>query len=443
MTNATPGDQFQKPTYDKPHQQPSSPASDGKGAGPVLINLADVQPERVRWLWAGRIARGKLTMIAGDPGLGKSFLSLDIAARVSKGRSWPDGTAGTCGSVVLLSAEDDLADTIRPRLDAADADVTRIVALDSIRHIDRKSREVVSQSFSLQRDLPSLELAIERSGDCRLVVIDPITAYLGTTDSHKNAEIRGLLAPLSAMAARHDIAVVAVTHLNKSSTMAAMYRTMGSLAFVATARAVWAVTKDKDDPSGRRRLFLPVKNNLGADQTGMAYRLQGTPAGDGTAVVAWEPDPVAITADDALGDHQKARGKGSKVEEAMYWLRGALAGGRLLADDIKQRAERDGIASRTLDRAKGELGVTVDKEGFGDDGRWKWSLPDQCAPDAPDPETLAALDDVGGLSVEPEENGGSRGDEQPENTKGRQNSKDRQDIKDRQSPERGDEWGVV
>ena len=163
---------------------------------PVLISLADVQPQPVSWLWPGRIALGKVTLLAGDPGLGKSFVTLDIAARTSCGAPWPDapGIKTTAGGVVLLSAEDDAEDTIRPRLDAAGANVQRIKALLAVRrnYQDDPTRE---STFSLETDLPALEAAILAVAGCRLVIIDPITAYLGGTDSHKNGEIRGLIAP--------------------------------------------------------------------------------------------------------------------------------------------------------------------------------------------------------------------------------------------------------
>jgi hypothetical protein len=206
---------------------------------PILISLADVQSRPIEWLWPGRIARGKVTLLAGDPGLGKSFLTLDLAARVSRGSPWPDApdASAPLGGVVLLSAEDDVEDTIRPRLDAAGADVHRIKLLQAVRHNYRENQK--EAIFSLVTDLPALEAAILAVPGCQLVVIDPITAYLGETDSHKNAEIRGLIAPLAALAAKYGVAIVCVTHLNKSGSGPAIYRSIGSIAFVAAARAVW------------------------------------------------------------------------------------------------------------------------------------------------------------------------------------------------------------
>lgn len=283
-------------------------------ATPLLTRLSDVVSRPVEWLWPGRFAIGKLTLIAGDPGLGKSFVTLDIAARISTGTPWPDRRAEPIpsGDVILLSAEDDLEDTIRPRLDAAGADPSRIVAIQGINFYDEEADRTTLKSFNLEVDLPALQSALEKTINPRAVVIDPITAFCGHADSHKNADIRGLLAPLSNLAAKYRVAVIAVTHLNKSGGVNALYRAMGSLAFVAAARAVWLVTKDAESPA--RRLMLAMKNNLGPDGSGLAYSLMQTQP-DGPAVVAWEPDPVTITANEALAAHER---QGEKRERSKH-----------------------------------------------------------------------------------------------------------------------------
>lgn len=370
-------------------------------AEPITVRLSDVKPEPLRWLWPGRIALGKLTMIAGDPGLGKSFLTLDIAARLSTGTAWPDavGESNPAGGVVLLSAEDDIADTIRPRLDAAGADVSRIIALRAV-----QQGEGAARMFNLATDLAALDAAIQRCNGCRLVVVDPITAYLGKTDSHKNADIRGLLAPLSDLAARHGIAIVAVSHLNKSGAGPAMYRTMGSLAFVAAARAAWAVVRDPDAPA--RRLLLPVKNNLAPDLGGMAYTLHDAGLG-GVPSIAWESQPVSITADEVLsvqgGDDER-----SAREDAAEWLRTALADGPMKADDVKRQAKQNSIAERTLNRAKTIAGVQTKREGFGPGATWYWMLPGHRLPIDPidgQQKDVATYGEVGNLCSEPAEQG--------------------------------------
>jgi len=372
---------------------------------PVLVRLSDVRAEPIRWLWPGRIAVGKLTLIAGDPGLGKSFLTLDIAARVSSGTPWPDSqdTANPAGGVVLLSAEDDLADTIRPRLDAAGADVFRIVFVSAVRAPNPDTGGTRPVPFTLSADLPALEEAIEHIGGCRLVVIDPISAYLGggpRFDSHRNSDVRTVLAPLADLAARRGVAIVAVTHLRKGEGPA-MYRAMGSLAFVAAARAVWAVARDKDDPTGRRRLFLPVKNNLAGDQTGLAFALGQ--AASGVPCVGWEPEPISISADDALSADRPADDDGgSALDEAVEWLREALADGPVQAKDVKRQARWDAIAPRTLDRAKAQLKVIAAPDGYR--GPWVWRLPNtpterHSAPESPQCASLSGMAHSGSVGA--------------------------------------------
>jgi hypothetical protein len=364
---------------------------------PKLINLGDVKPEPVLWLWPGRIARGKLTLLAGDPGLGKSFITIDLAARVSLGSPWPDDPLAPApiGRVVMLNAEDDLADTVRPRLDAAGADVTRITALAAVTDDDGEKQ------FNLQRDLAALEQAIADTPDCKLVIIDPITAYLGNCDSHKNADIRAVLAPLAELAARYKVAVVAVSHLNKGSGPA-LYRTMGSLAFVAAARAAWVVVKDKEAP--KRRMLLPVKNNLAEDTAGMAYAIV-----DG--ILAWEADPVTISADEILGDDRRKDGH-SERDDAGHWLRQLLRDGRLSPKEIKAQADDAGFSWATIRRAKDRASVRVFKEGFGKDSRWFWELsPQRCAAEGEDaqPSDVSAFDETERLwPDDPAADGGSQ-----------------------------------
>ena len=264
------------------------------GDRPILKRLSDVTAEDVDWLWHQRIACGKLTLLSGDPGLGKSFITLDIAARVTSGRPWPDEPAEAPvrppATALLLSAEDDAADTLRPRLVAMQADLERVVLLDGVELQDDEGH-VEQQSFSLVTMLDQLEQCLAQLPDCRLVVIDPISAYLQGVDSHRNTEVRAMLAPLAALARKHHVAVVAVNHLNKSNSGPAIYRSMGSLAFAAAARTVWMIVKDPND--GARRFFLPVKNNLGCDNMALAYTLERT---DGQAAgrVVWEAEPRGV-----------------------------------------------------------------------------------------------------------------------------------------------------
>lgn len=339
--------------------------TDPPALGVVLKRVSDIEAQKPCWLWPGRIPLGKISLFAGDPGLGKSLVTLDIAARVTCGREWPDGKKNNqAGSAILLSAEDDPGDTIRPRLEAAGADLNKVYILQAVRRTKLDGNGTLEQ-FSLETDLTKLQDAVASMDDVQLIVVDPISAYLGSTDSHVNAKVRSLLAPLSALAQALRIAVLAVDHLSKSNRPA-LYRPNGSIAFTAAARAVWLFARNPDDP--RQRLMLPGKMNLGPDQMGLSYTLKEEKAG--VVAVAWG-DAVRLSADAAL--QPEAVDEKSERLEAMDWLRERLSEGSVSPREIKADANSAGIAWRTVRRAKDSLGVTSEKEGF--KGGWRWQLP--------------------------------------------------------------------
>jgi hypothetical protein len=384
--------------------------------GPAVVRLSRVQPSAVRWLWTDRLALGKLTLLAGDPGLGKSYLTLDLAARVSSGRPLPsEAEPGDADNrygkpprkVILLSAEDDPADTIRPRLDAAAADPDNVLLLEGIRTHD------TVRPTNLRHDIEHLDrLVSQLHGECRLIVIDPISAYLGDDEGHSNTKVRHLLAPLAKLAQDHHLAVLAVTHLNKGGGsggggQSAIYRTMGSLAFTAAARAVHLVARDPDDPDGPGRLMLPIKNNLGHDRTGWGFRLEAvrraaradelspadrdvdaslrpsqSPAVCRTQTrVVWDAEPTQESADALLARLARASASDAAggrptpaLDEAVAFLKQALAEGGLPMTRLQESAEAMGISKATLKRARHEAGVAVRREG-GRHGHWVWALP--------------------------------------------------------------------
>lgn len=336
--------------------------------------LSDVEAKPIHWLWRGRFARGKVSIIAGHPGLGKSQITASMAAIVTTGGRWPvDRTTCEPGSVIFLSAEDDAADTIRPRLEASGADVSRCYIVDAVRETGRQG-EQLSRAFNLRTDLSRLsELLAELKGVV-LIVIDPITAYMGETDSHKNAEVRALLAPVAEFAASHDVAVIGVSHLTKGGSNEALMRVTGSLAFVAASRAAFMVVKDQDNPT--RRLFLPAKNNLGKDETGYAFTVESFALPDGieTSRVSWEAVTVTITADEAMAPVESPEDR-SEILEAADWLRDVLIAGQVEAASIKRQAVTQGFNWRTVQRARERIGATTAREGFGKGSRVLWALP--------------------------------------------------------------------
>jgi putative DNA primase/helicase len=337
-----------------------------RSAGAVLRCINDIPAQKLSWLWPGRIPLGKLTLFSGDPGLGKSLVTLDIAARVTCKRPWPDGALNEkSGSVVILSSEDDAADTIRPRLEAANADLTRIHILEAVRRQKQDGTTALDQ-FNLQDDITALRDEIAKLEDVRLVIIDPISAYLGKTDSHVTAKVRGVLAPLISASQTLRFSVIFLEHLNKSN-LKAIYRSSGSIGFIAAARAAWCFGQDPDEPE--RRLMLPVKMNLAPGQKGLSYRIQES--GPDVPAVAWG-EAVTMTAD-AILQPENTEERSERLE-ATDWLRDQLSKGPISAKKIKDEANGAGIAWRTLRRGKDALGV-VSRKGAFEDG-WYWELPE-------------------------------------------------------------------
>jgi putative DNA primase/helicase len=338
--------------------------------GPILQCLADIEPAAVKWLWPGRVPLGRITLLVGRPGEGKSFLTTYMAARVSSGSPWTDGSECPHGSVILISAEDDAADTIRPRLDAHYADVRRVHLLSMVRRIeaDGEHHDVM---FTLA-DLEAMETALKALSNCRLVVVDPIGSFLGgRTDAHRDNEVRAVLAPVAKLAEKYGPAVLVVAHRRKSSGNIADDLALGSRAFTGIARSVWHLTHDGDNRS--RRLLLPGKNNLVPEGTGLAFTICGQPP-----AISWEREPVAMSADDALsvenGDEKKKPGPEPQARnQAVGWLRDLLGAGPMAAGKIKEEAEGAGYAWRTVHRAKDDLGIQPYRDQFG--GAWMWKLP--------------------------------------------------------------------
>lgn len=377
------------PTEAKPAAQPAAIIDDASNthigprtepvSGIIYRRVSDVQARNVNWLWPGRIAKGKFSVIVGNPGLGKSQVTASLASIVTVGGLWPvDRTRAEQGSVVIMSAEDDAEDTIRPRLEAAGADLERIYLLQAVKvESDRGEGEV--RGFNLQADTAKLGALLQEIGDVALVIIDPISAYLGNADSHNNAEVRSLLAPLVDMAGAHGAAILAVSHLTKSQGMDALLRLQGSVAFAAAARAVWGVAKDKENP--QRRLFMPLKNNLGTDVSGFAYsvesfRLEGTDPPIETSHVMWEAEQVTITAEEAFatGDGRVAE-QSTSIDEAKEFLIDILRDGQMESKAIDKQAASAGIKPTTLWRAKKALRVLSSHEGYGPKVVWYWRLP--------------------------------------------------------------------
>jgi RecA-family ATPase len=360
-------------------QSVASTNGEGPGSASVaaahFLRVADVAPERVTWLWQGYVPLGKLTLLDGDPGDGKSTLTLDIAARVTTGSPMPDGSDGIHGRVILLSAEDGIADTIRPRLDAAGADTAQIAVLDEIVTTDEHGRRE-RRPVELPLDLDHIERAAHAQG-VKLVVVDPLMAFLAGVDSHNDQSVWRALHPMSRLADATGAAVLVVRHLNKGSGKA-LYRGGGSIGIAGAARAVHLVAPDPDDET--RRLLAPAKQNIAVKPATLAYRVAGDEL-HGCARIQWE-GTAGATADDLVQLADPA--DRTERDEAADWLADYLSDGEgeAWASDIKKAAREAGIAVRTLERVRSKI-ADVRTSGF--PRRSAWTLRSV----APKPNTLS------------------------------------------------------
>jgi hypothetical protein len=330
-----------------------------KGVRLKIIGADEIEPKPVNWTWPDVVPQGKLSLIAGYPSEGKSQITIYMASVITTGTNWHlTDIAAEIGYVVILQAEDGNDDTIVPRLMAAKADRSFVKIVQAVETDDKDHPE---RGFNLQADLENLGHAIEDLGSVKLIIIDPISAYLGKVDSHNNADVRAVLAPIAAFAERYNVAVLGITHLNKGNNTSkgagnAMNRITGSNAFVAAARSVWLVTRHPDDETRSR--FLPVKNNLARNQGGFGFRVE-TVFVDGkeykdikTSKVVWEQERVYVKADDALDSNDNKKPAERNAELFLVQL---LKHGPMNAKEATRIAKEAGISERTLRRARENL----------------------------------------------------------------------------------------
>jgi putative DNA primase/helicase len=339
-------------------------------SGLEVVCMADVRPSAIEWLWQNWIAVGKVHVLAGEGGRGKSTILCNMTAITTTGAKWPDGARGChAGSVIILAAEDDVEDTLAPRLMATGADLSRVFVIRSVFDENRR------RGFSLQADLERLEAEIQKRDNVKLVIIDPVSSYLGKVDSHKNADVRSVLEPLGEMAARLRVAVICNNHFSKGGG-SANSRVIGSVAFVNQARAAFIVTPDDEDET--RMLLIPSKMNIAPIRHGLAYRIEGCLVefegkDIATSRIMYESTPITITADQALAALDGNEENRSAKAEATDFLLDALKHGAVPVKDLKKEAADAGISSKSLRSAREALGIKPDKAGF--EGGWVWSLP--------------------------------------------------------------------
>ena len=329
-------------------------------AAPLIVCADQVKPRRVEWLWHHRVPLGKITLISGDPNVGKSTLFVDLHARVSTGRAFPDGAPAPCGPTLILTAEDAPDDTLVPRLMAAEADLSKVHILGG------GERRIV-----LPDDMRMLAEAVERIRPT-LVTIDPITEFLsGDTNTWKDDSVRAALNPPAGLAREFNFALIASRHLNKSSNGRALYRGGGSIAFTALARTEYLAARDPENPT--RVILAEVKNNLAPSQPSLSYTLEG--AGEFDAVRVCWAGTSALTADQlCVMDDPETK---TQIDEAKDFLSKVLEDGPVSVPKAKAEASAAGLSWRTVQRAQSALRLKTEKVGFGGEGPWYWSLPVQ------------------------------------------------------------------
>jgi RecA-family ATPase len=365
----------------QPRQAPVHPgdtAQDDDQADEVLVTAAeDLEMSGVSWFWPGRFALGKIGLIAGLPDYGKGQIAAFLVAAATAGIELPcDEGHAPQGNVIWFNAEDGVRDTVLPRLVGAGADPKRVHFIDGVR-IDGEDK-----SFSLVTDLPLLRKKIIEIGNVVLVIIDPMSAYFGVgkVDGRSATDVRGVLTPLKRLAEELQVAVIGVAHFNKKDEVkSALLRVSDSIAYVAAARHVYAVLDHPEDNTSK--LFIKAKNNLAPDKKALRYgfgvRTVGHDAKLGVDIeapfVVWHQQHVELTANEAM---QAATGQsGYAKREAREFLLERLQEGPAKADDVIAEARQNGIAEKTLYRAKKELGIRSRKTSARFDGAWSWELP--------------------------------------------------------------------
>ena len=307
-----------------------------------IINMADVEAVAVKWLWKPYIPLGKITIIQGDPGEGKTTLALSIAAAFTQGENLPNEV-----ETKVQTAEDGLADTIKPRLEAVNADCARVLVID-------ESKEELSMTDE------RIEKAIQQTG-AKLIILDPIQAYIGANvDMHRANEIRPVMSKLGRIAEEYGCAVVLIGHMNKAAGQKSSYRGLGSIDITAVARSVLIVGKMRDSPS--KRIMTQAKSSLAPVGKSLLFEINENSA------LEWKGE-VDITAEQFL---ENCGAELSKLEIATEFLLEILKDGKVSQKEIAAAASDYDFSARTLNEAKKNLKVLSIKA----DNKWYWKLPD-------------------------------------------------------------------
>jgi hypothetical protein len=339
--------------------------------GPAALSAAGVEPEPIEWFWPERIPYGAITLLVGDPGLGKSLLSLRLVAELSRGAG---SLLGGPASSLLLSAEDSRVHTVVPRLRALDADLALV-------HFGVTIKDGIEESIYLPNDIELLTRLVEET-DARLVVIDPLMAYLpGKVNSWMDQSVRLALAPLHRLAEASGAAILVVSHLNKGHGTDPLQRVGGSVGIPAAARSVLLLGRDPDDPEaeqGSSRVLAHVKSNLGRLTASLAFEIEEKTVFDGSQVPAIaHRGPSAYVGSQLLMQQEPRE---SKLARAVTLLGAELTDGPKPVLELRAMAAELGISVTTLERARKQLGAEPEKAGL--QSGWQWKLLESSEADA-------------------------------------------------------------
>ena len=311
-----------------------------------MIKMSDIEAQEIEWLWYPYIAYGKLAIVQGDPGDGKTTLILNLAAKLTKGEGLDENMKVTESmNVIYQTAEDGLADTVKPRLLQAGADCEKVLVIDE----SEKSLSMLDER---------IEEALIKTG-ARVLILDPIQAYLGSgTDMNRANEVRNMTKRLAALAEKYKCAIILIGHMNKAAGNKAAYRGMGSIDFYAVARSVLLVGRVEGEPN--IRAMVQIKNNLAEFGHAKAFRLS-------EEGFRWLGD-YEITADEVLGGYAPKMNKLEQAKDLLRELSKELE--KVESNSIYDMAKEQNISKRTLENAKREMGIRAKREN----GSWYWPL---------------------------------------------------------------------
>ena len=335
--------------------------------GVVLTNAATLKPEPTEWLWPGWLARGKLHILAGAPGQGKTTIALSFAATISSGGKWPDKTQSQQGKILIWSGEDDAADTLLPRLLAAGAIVSNIYFVQGSKKYGKL------EPFDPSTDMEKLLEEAEKLGNVKLIIIDPIVSAI-VGDSHKNTEVRRGLQPLVDLGQRLNAAILGISHFSKGGQGSdPAQRVVGSIAFTAVARIVLVAAKVKSEDGSERKVLARGKSNIGPDDGGFDFDLnQSEPIhGIYASYVEWGC-PLEGSAKKLLSESED-KDASFEATDAKKFLLEMLAEGTTPVTTVQEHAINAGVSWSAVKRTSSKLGVLKQKGGY--QGAWYWSLP--------------------------------------------------------------------